>query len=318
MGRILIVGEHSDGKLSASAGELLSAAQALGGEVHGALLGNGSTDAAPDFGAYGVGTVLALDGSLPHYSSDGFASALAGAIRSGAYDYVVLLHSFRGRDIGARLAAALGGAFASDVTGIEAGPQFIKPLYAGKVVSRFSFTGAGCKVITIRPKVFAPAAANQAGAVTVQAIASPGRMLSRVTQVQVKERGEIDVKDADIIITGGRGVGGPEGFAPLREFAKAVGCALGASRAAVDAGWIGHSHQVGQTGKTVTPKLYIACGVSGAIQHLAGMQTSKCIVAINSTDSAALVKIADYSIIGDLFEVVPELQKQILALRAQG
>lgn len=318
MSKILIVGEFSDGKLNASAGELLSAAQGLDGEVHGALLGNGSGDAAPGFGGYGIRTVLALDGGLPHYSSDGFAAALASAVRNAGYEYVLLMHSFRGRDIAARMAADLGAGFASDITGIEPGPKFLKPLYAGKVMSRFSFTGSGCRVLTIRPKVFAPAAAGQTTAVTVQSLAAPEKMLSRVTQVQVKEQGDIDVKDADIIISGGRGVGGPEGFAPLREFARTVGCALGASRAAVDAGWIGHSHQVGQTGKTVTPKLYIACGVSGAIQHLAGMQTSKCIVAINSTDSAPLVKIADYSIVGDLFEVVPELQKQIVALRAQG
>lgn len=318
MSKILIVAEHSDGRLSSSAAELVAAARAVGGEVHGALIGNGSSDAAAGFGAFGIESVHTLDGGLPYYSSDAFARALAPAVRDCGYEHIVFLHSFRGRDMAARLAAAIGAAYASDVTGIEAGPVFVKPIFAGKVISRFSFNRPGPRVLTIRPKVFTPAPAAQSVPVKTLALSMPTQTLSRVTQVQAKEQGEIDVKDADIIITGGRGVGGPEGFAPLREFAHKVGCALGASRAAVDAGWIGHSHQVGQTGKTVTPKLYIACGVSGAIQHLAGMQTSKCIVAINSSESAPLLKIADYGIVGDLFEVVPELQRQILALRAQG
>jgi len=315
MAKILIVGEMKDGKLRGSAGELVAAAQALGGEIHGALLGRGSTAAAQGFGAYGIATASALDGELPLYSSDGFAAALSSA--AAAYDYVILQHSFFGRDLAARLAAALGAGYFSDVTAIAEGPVFSKPLYAGKVISQLAFRNPGVKVISIRPKVFAPAAAAAAVPVSVSALTAPAAFKSKVTALQAKEEGLIDVKDADMIISGGRGVGGPEGFAPLREFARALGCALGASRAAVDAGWIDHSHQVGQTGKTVTPRLYIACGVSGAIQHLAGMQTSKCIVAINSSDSAPLMKIADYALVGDLFEIVPELQKQLLELRAQ-
>jgi electron transfer flavoprotein alpha subunit len=317
MTKVLIIGEFKDGKLKASAGELAAAARLLGDSVDAALLGPGSAVAANGFGAYGVGTAHVLDGGdVPVYSSDGFAAALAETARG--YDYVLASHSFFGRDIAARLAAALGAAFLSDATAFEGRCDSLvatKPLYAGKVTAKFRFTGTGPKVATIRPKVFAPAAADQSATITVQNLTAPASYKSKVSSVQQKEAGAVDVKDADIIITGGRGVGGPEGFKPLREFAQALGCALGASRAAVDAGWIEHSHQVGQTGKVVNPKLYIACGVSGAIQHLAGMQTSRTIVAINSNESAPIFKVADYGIVGDLFEIVPELQRQILALR---
>ncbi|MCC7478199.1 electron transfer flavoprotein subunit alpha/FixB family protein [bacterium] len=318
MTKILIVGEFSNGKLKGSAAELLAAARAIdpAAEIHGALLGAGSGAAAQGFAAYGVATVHALDGSLPSYSSDGFAAALAPAL--AGYDYVLLQQSFFGRDLGARLAAATGAAWLSDVTAVEAGPVFVKPLYAGKVISRMRFSAAGLKIVTVRPKVFMPASADASASVSVNSLAESQGYKSKVTSVEAKAEGQIDLKEADIIISGGRGVGGPEGFAPLRDFAGAVGAALGASRAAVDSGWIGHSHQVGQTGKTVNPKLYIACGISGAIQHLAGMQTSGVIVAINNNENAPLMKIADYALVGDLFQIVPELQKQILALRAQG
>lgn len=318
MTKILIIGEFKDAKLKANAGELLEAARQLGpDDIDGALLGPGSTEAAQGFGAYGDGLVHVLDGGdVPAYSSDAFAAALAEVV--SGYDYIVASHSFFGRDIAARLAAALGAPYLSDATAFEVGSDAVvatKPLYAGKVIAKFRIGGSGPKVITIRPKVFAPLAADKNAAITVKQLATPSVYKSKVTSVKAKEAGAIDVKDADIIITGGRGVGGPEGFAPLRDFAQAIGCALGASRAAVDAGWIEHSHQVGQTGKVVNPKLYIACGVSGAIQHLAGMQTSRVIVAINSNESAPIFKIADYGIVGDLFEIVPELQRQILALR---
>jgi electron transfer flavoprotein alpha subunit len=233
-------------------------------------------------------------------------------------DYIVLMQSQFGRDLGARLAAILGCGFVNDVTRIETGADgavFYKPLYAGKVTGKFAFTGTGPKIVTLRPKIFAAAEAGAACAVALKDLVLPGELKSKVTQVIAKEEGEIDLKEADIIISGGRGVGGPEGFAPLRAFARTVGAALGASRAAVDAGWIEHSHQVGQTGKVVNPRLYIACGISGAIQHLAGMQTSKFIVAINSNPDAPIFKLADYGVVADLFAAVPELQQQIMALR---
>jgi electron transfer flavoprotein alpha subunit len=319
MGKVLIIGELKNGQLKGNIAELAAAARILGDNISGALVGKGSKEAAPGMGAYGVGEVFVLDGDLPVYSSDGFAAALAPVVREGGYEFVVMMQSQFGRDLGARLAAKLGAGWISDVTGLSrdgGGVVATKPLYAGKVISRIQFTGGDPNIVTLRPKIFEKAEPGSGDAMVKEL--APPEMLSQVTELQAKAEGQIDLKEADIIITGGRGVGGPEGFEPLREFAAEVGCALGASRAAVDAGWIEHSHQVGQTGKVVNPQLYIACGVSGAIQHLAGMQTSKVIVAINNNDNAPIFNIADYGLVGDLFEVVPELKKQILTLHEQG
>ncbi|MBN2082377.1 electron transfer flavoprotein subunit alpha/FixB family protein [bacterium] len=311
MTKVLIIGEHRQGELKANAGELVAAARVLGDTIRAAVLGPGASQAAAAFGAYGVDTVRVLDTDVA-YSSDGFAAALAPVIAECEVNYIVLMQSFFGRDLGARLAARLGTPFINDVTAlaVEDGQVVAtKPLYAGKVIGKLAFTGKGPKVITLRPKNFTPAAADQAATVETKPLELPAELKCQVTHVEPKATGMIDVKEADIIVSGGRGVGGPDGFEPLRDFAQAIGAALGASRAAVDAGWIAHSHQVGQTGKVVNPQLYIACGISGAIQHLAGMQTSKVIVAINNNPDAPIFKLADYGIVDDLFQVVPELKK---------
>lgn len=315
MGKVLLIGEHRRDELKANAAELVAAARILGDEVHAALLGPGAEGAAAAFGAYGVGTVHLLDGDVPVYSSDGFTEALVPAIEAGGYEYVVLMQSFLGRDLGARLAARLGTAFICDITAlaVEDGQLVAtKPLYAGKIIGKMTFSGGGPRIVTLRPKNFTPAEAGEPVAVTTQPLTAPAEYKARVTHVDEKEAGMIDVKEADIIVSGGRGVGGPEGFEPLLDFAKAIGAALGASRAAVDAGWIEHSHQVGQTGKVVNPQLYIALGISGAIQHLAGMQTSKIIVAVNNNPDAPIFKLADYGIVDNLFDVVPVLKERMV------
>jgi electron transfer flavoprotein alpha subunit len=175
------------------------------------------------------------------------------------------------------------------------------------------------QMATVRPNVLAArepdAGAGPAQVVPIDTVA--GRVRAQVVGILSAGEGEVDVAEADIIVSGGRGVGGPEGFAPVRSLARRLGAAVGASRAAVDAGWIEHSHQVGQTGKTVTPNLYVACGISGAIQHLAGMKTSKVIVAVNKDPEAPIFKVANYGIVGDLFDVVPALEEEFKKLLAE-
>jgi electron transfer flavoprotein alpha subunit len=314
MTKVLIVGEHVAGKLKPNAAELVGAARLLGGELHGAVLGPNSSEAAFALGSFGLASVAAIGGEC---STDSLTTGLADYVRDQGFDYVVFQHSFFGRDFGARLAARVRGAWLNDVTAITAEPDgsfsFTKPLYAGKVIGSFKFLGAGVKVLTLRPKNFPTAQPEGPGSAATSELTASASPKARVTGMEAKAAGMVDLKDADIIVSGGRGLGGPEGFDPLRDFAQAIGAALGASRATVDAGWIPHSHQVGQTGKVVNPKLYIACGISGAIQHLAGMQTSRCIVAINSNENAPIFRIADYGIVGNVFEVIPELKKQLVA-----
>jgi electron transfer flavoprotein alpha subunit len=314
MSSVLIVAEQQDGCLKSSVAELITVATQLGSELHAIVLGKGSRQAAEELAAFGVASAAVLDGDIPIYSSDAFTAAALAHVLTGNFTHIVLMHSMSGRDLGARLAAKLRGGWINDVTRLEDGGNvFIKPLYAGKVLGRFSFEGSGVRVLTIRPKNFSPAEKSAGGSLTITELPVPELYKSKVTALQAKAEGTIDLKDADIIVSGGRAVGGPEGFEPLRSLARSIGAALGASRATVDAGWIDHSHQVGQTGKVVNPKLYIACGISGAIQHLAGMQTSHCIVAINSNESAPIFRTADYGIVGDIFEIVPELEKQLTA-----
>jgi electron transfer flavoprotein alpha subunit len=192
----------------------------------------------------------------------------------------------------------------------------VRPIYAGKALARVALNGEP-QIATVRPNVLPVPEPDAGRKAAIEPIAAVGDARARVVEIAAASAGEIDVAEANIIVTGGRGVGGPEGFAPVRSLAKTLGAAVGASRAAVDAGWIEHAHQVGQTGKTVTPHLYIACGVSGAIQHLAGMKTSKVIVAVNKDPEAPIFKVANYGIVGDLFTVVPLLEKEFKALLAE-
>jgi electron transfer flavoprotein alpha subunit len=191
----------------------------------------------------------------------------------------------------------------------------VRPVYSGKAMATVDAGSSKPIVVTLRPNVFAAeAGAGTAAVETLPAIAAPIRAVVR--EVVAAGGGELDVAEANIIVSGGRGMKGPENFAMLQELAHVLGGAVGASRAAVDAGWIEHSHQVGQTGKVVSPSLYLACGISGAIQHLAGMSSSKVIVAINKDAEAPIFKVADYGVVGDLFQVVPALTAEIKKLKA--
>jgi electron transfer flavoprotein alpha subunit len=225
-----------------------------------------------------------------------------------------------GRDLSGRVAARLGVGCLADCTrlSIEGGTVVaVRPVYSGKALATVEGGAKHPVVVTLRPNVF-PATAGD-GQAAVETVALPAVDIRAVVrEVVAKEAGELDVAEADVIVSGGRGIKGPEHFALIRELAQALGAAVGASRAVVDAGWIDHAHQVGQTGKVVSPTLYVACGISGAIQHLAGMSSAKLIVAVNKDPEAPIFKVADYGIVGDLFQVLPALTAEIRKLKAEG
>ncbi|HKJ02601.1 MAG TPA: electron transfer flavoprotein subunit alpha/FixB family protein, partial [Longimicrobiales bacterium] len=260
--------------------------------------------------------------ALAEYNPDGYAQVVADRIKAGGYAAVVMSATTLGKDLAPRVAAILDVPLASDVTGLEVeggALTAIRPVYAGKAFAHLTLAGSPA-LVTIRPNVFQPAEAPAAGSVESFAPAvDPGNWTTRVVERKSAGDGALDVAEATLVVSGGRGMKDPSNWPLLEGLRDALGdgAALGASRAVVDAGWRPHGEQVGQTGKTVAPKLYVAVGISGAIQHLAGMRTSGTIVAINKDPDAPIFNVADYGIVGDLFEVVPRLTEEIKALKAK-
>jgi electron transfer flavoprotein alpha subunit len=276
----------------------------------------GPESAAAELQAHGAAKVYLLgDPQLDAYSAQGYAAALSVVVKETAPAAVFFAASAMGKDLAPRLAARLGVSMASDCTRIavkDGALEFTRPIYAGKALLTMGLKSRPA-LATLRPNVF-PVAASAVPAEVVKIAPNlpPGLVQGRVAEVLCETGGEIDVSEAEIIVSGGRGLKAPESFVLLRELAAILPkAAVGASRAAVDSGWIGHSHQVGQTGKTVSPNLYLAFGVSGAIQHLAGMSSSKVIVAVNKDPEAPIFKVADYGIVGDLFQVIPALKDEL-------
>jgi electron transfer flavoprotein alpha subunit len=262
---------------------------------------------------YGADKVLmAEDATLADFRVAPQAALLAKAVRDAEPAAVIIGATFRGRELGPTLAAELDTGCIADCTALELEDgQLVatRPIYAGKLLSKCTIPERRPQVFTTRVRAFPkpePDSARSGEVIKVEPVLAEGDIAVKVTGFQETEGG-VSLADAGVIVSGGRGVGGPEGFEPVQELAQVLGAALGASRAAVDAGWIPYEHQVGQTGKTVSPDLYIACGISGAIQHQAGMRTSKVIVAINKDPEAPIFKLAHYGIVGDLFKVVPPL-----------
>jgi electron transfer flavoprotein alpha subunit len=253
------------------------------------------------------------------YDAAGYASACVAAVRAVSPAVVLFPASAMGRDLAPRVAARLGVGLASDCTALafeEGRLVATRPVYAGKAVLRVAFKGTPA-IASLRPKLFAPVERAGAGAAVEPLAADPGPARATVRELAAAAAERLDLTESEIIVSGGRGLKGPENFVILEELALALGATVGASRAVVDAGWRPHSDQVGQTGKTVSPKLYVAVGISGAIQHLAGMSSSRCIVAINKDPEAPIFKVADYGLVGDLFEVVPALTDAVRKLNAQ-
>jgi electron transfer flavoprotein alpha subunit len=319
---VLAVLEQRDGALRKVAHEVVTGARRLaeGGTVEALVLAAGPVAGADQLGRFGADTVMiATHAAFARYAPEGCAQVIAERARAGAYDAVVFAASATGKDLAPRVAAQLGVPLAGEVTDValDGGAVVVtRPVYAGKVLLRLKVT-ARPAVLSLRPSVFTPVERPRAGAVRTVSVEAPeggGRVVVR--EVKAAAAGSLDVAEAPIVISGGRGLKEPANFKVLEELAKAFGgmAAVGASRAVVDSGWRPHADQVGQTGKTVSPTLYIAVGISGAIQHLAGMRTSKVIVAINRDKDAPIFKVADYGIVGDLFEIVPRLTEEIRKL----
>lgn len=320
MTNVLAVLEQRGGVLKQVALEALAAARQLadpsGGSVDALVLGPTGMDVS-ELGKFGADQVIVGEGDgLSLYQPDYYAAATVKQAQSGAYGAVLMAATAMGKDLGPRVASRLDCPLAADVTALEAGEGMTvsRPVYSGKAVYRLEITKSPC-VISVRPNVFQPSE-NARDATTVNVTPPDGEVLSRTLEIKEPDKARLDVAEALIVVSGGRGLKEPENFTLVEDLADALGnAAVGASRAVVDAGWRPHADQVGQTGKTVSPQLYVAIGISGAIQHLAGMRTSKVIVAINKDKDAPIFKIADYGIVGDLFEIVPRLTQEIKNLR---
>ena len=328
MADVLAFAELKDGRIGSAARESVGVAARLAGDSDGAahalvLTAPDAGVAGSELGEFGAGKVLVGEHpELAEYHPEGYAPVVAARIREGGYGAVVFSATTLGKDLAPRVAALLDVPLASDVTEVstENGTiSVVRPVYSGKAFARLHLETSPA-LLSIRPNVFQPEAPAAAGEVeTFSAAVDPSTWRVRVIERRSGGEGTLDVAEASIIVSGGRGMKGPEHWHVLEKLRDAIGAeaALGASRAVVDAGWRPHGEQVGQTGKTVAPQLYFAVGISGAIQHLAGMRTSKTIVAINKDPDAPIFGVADYGIIGDLFEVVPKLAEETAALRSE-
>ena len=320
---ILVFGEIRGGSLKPITRELITAAQRLaqdgGGPVALALVGEGADQALADAKSFPVAKIYtATHTLLSAYSSQGYAVALDSIMKASDASVVLFGATAMGRDLSARAAARCGAALFSDCTelGMNNGVLRVKrPVYSGKVYAELESI-APVQMASIRPNIY-PAATDSGSpeAVDVPVEIEEGHVRGRVRELVQTAGATRDIAEADIIVAGGRSLKSSENFAILEELAKTIGASVGASRAAVDAGYRPHSTQVGQTGKVVNPKLYIAVGISGAIQHLVGMRTSKVIVAINKDENAPIFQKADYGIVGDLFEIVPKITEEFKKLR---
>ena len=314
MAKIFVIAEHRDGKLKKSTFELLGASSAAGNETHALLLGEGVAELAKELGTYGAAKVHVIQSpALKLYTAEAYSKAIVDVIKSGSPDAVLASHTPTGRDLMPAIAAKLGVGLASDCTQLSFDGGKLKvrrPVYAGKATAEVEFTGAGPQLATVRANALGvPKADAGKTAEVINVTPSLDGLKTKVIDIVKSSSGRPDVTEASIVVSGGRSLKSAENFKILEELADTLGAAVGASRAAVDSGFRPHRDQVGQTGKVVSPTLYIACGISGAIQHLAGMRTSKVIVAINTDPEAPIFQVADYGIVGDLFTLVPLLKE---------
>ena len=325
MANVFAFAESRGGELRKVALEAVTAARtladALGGEVHVLLAGEpGISKKGEQLGQFGADVILSVEHpALGNYNAEAVALTVAERIKSGGYRVAIFSASAQGRDLAPRVAAKLAVPLASDVTSVELkGDAFVArhPVYTGKVTASLSLPGAPA-LVSIRPGAITPVASARSPRVeTVQPAGDPASSRVLVKETMVGSSAKLDLGEAPVIVSGGRGLKAPENFRIVEELAAAFGnAAVGCTRAVTDDGWRPHSDQIGQTGRLVSPDLYIAVGISGAIQHLAGMRGSKTIVAINKDKDAPIFKIADYGIVGDIFEIVPVLTEAVKEAR---
>ena len=324
----VFVETNEDGTAKNVGIELLAPGKMMAGKQGGALvavvIGSGVDAAVNDAATHGADKVIVVDGpEYKQYSTDAYAIALCTLVEKYGPTSMMIGATNNGRDLGPRVSCRLNTGLTADCTALDIDEEsgnvaWTRPAFGGNLMATILCPDHRPQIGTVRPGVFKK---SEAGAATAEIVKEDIHVDASSIRTQIleliqdMESEKVDLEGAEIIVSGGRGVGGPEGFAPVKALADVLGATVGASRAAVDAGWIAHAHQVGQTGKTVGPKLYIACGISGAIQHLAGMSGSDCIVAINKDPDAPIFDVADYGVVGNLFEVLPVLVDEIKKAR---
>jgi len=310
MSKALVLAESRDGNLRNVSFEAIAAANLVADEVVVALIGQNVAADAAQLATRGAHHVLVVeDERLQHYTPDGYGQVFMQLLDRVAPDVIVFGHTSLGKDLSPKIAAKLQAGLISDVTSIEgsgADASFIRPIYSGKAFEKVKVS-EGKTLFTVRPNNIEPLAEGSSEGTVESVTVELKDLRTIVSEVVRKATGGVDLSEAKVIVAGGRGVKSSDGFAPLQELADLLGGAVGASRGACDADYCDYALQIGQTGKVVTPDLYIACGISGAIQHLAGMSNAKVIVAINKDPEANIFSVADYGIVGDLFDVVPLL-----------
>ena len=325
----VFVETNEDGTAKNVGIELLTPGKMMAGKQGGALvavvIGSGVDEAVKAANEHGADKIIVVDGpEFKHYSTDAYAIALVSLVEKYGPTSMLIGATNNGRDLGPRVSCRLKTGLTADCTALDIDEEsgnvaWTRPAFGGNLMATIICPNHRPQIGTVRPGVFkkSDAVEGKAEIVKEDLHVAESDIRTQVLEI-IKDLGgeNVDLEGAEIIVSGGRGVGGPEGFEPIKALADALGATVGASRAAVDAGWIAHAHQVGQTGKTVGPKLYIACGISGAIQHLAGMSGSDVVVAINKDPDAPIFDVADYGVVGNLFEVLPVLTEEIKKARA--
>ncbi len=324
----VFVETNEDGTAKNVGIELLTPGKMMAGKQGGALvavvIGSGVDEAVKAASEHGADKVIVVDGpEYKHYTTDAYAIALCTLVEKYGPTSMLIGATNNGRDLGPRVSCRLHTGLTADCTALDIDEEtgnvaWTRPAFGGNLMATIICPNHRPQIGTVRPGVFKKGEAGAASAEIVKEdLHVPADQIRTQVIELIKEMGgeNVDLEGAEIIVAGGRGVGGPEGFDTIKALADTLGATVGASRAAVDAGWIAHAHQVGQTGKTVGPKLYIACGISGAIQHLAGMSGSDVIVAVNKDPDAPIFDVADYGVVGNLFEVLPVLVDEIKKVR---